>query len=226
MYSFTKSDLLNTPSDTAIWKECYDGVATTKNMSNSSLNEDISAIAAVPLTNTYVPVIELFLDRKTTSETKTQVVENGTQLKIRELRERVIVDTKNFNIAIKDIKVYDEKAVVVEFKDGTSERAVTHPDDTFSLEQGVSICLMKKILGGSSAYNKVIKYALGVMKENKKAEEKRLVDAENAKRKREKAIARKQRRLAKKREEAIEIQKEAYLRAIGKYNRGMEDDCK
>ena len=68
---------------------------------------------------------------------------------------------------ITDVKTYDDKVVKVLFADGTYEKAVLSENDTFSLEQGVSICLTKKLLSkivgsdfSGSAYNKIVDYAL------------------------------------------------------------------
>lgn len=126
-----------------------------------------------------------------------------------------------------DVKVINKggnpKVVVVYFADGTNEKAVLDESDVYSLEQGISICITKKLLGrntphGGSIYNKIIKRALEVMQENEKkraaqaqaiaAEEKR-VNKQIAKKK-----ARKAKLAAMEAERQIEIQKEAYIRAI------------
>lgn len=79
-----------------------------------------------------------------------------------------------------DVRVIDKdgspKVVVVSFADGTKEKAVLDASDTYSLEQGISICITKKLLGrntpyGGALYNKVIKRALDVMKNNELARE-------------------------------------------------------
>ena len=47
---------------------------------------------------------------------------------------------------IKGVKEYDG-AVVVTFADGTKTKAVLDDEDFYSLEQGISICITKKLLG-------------------------------------------------------------------------------
>jgi hypothetical protein len=117
---------------------------------------------------------------------------------------------------IKDIKSYNDTTVIVIFADDTKTVAVLDPKDKFDLEQGISICLMKRLLGdnGSSIYNKLIKRAFEVKEQNeeavKKAEEKKAED----KAKKEAERQRQQKANKRKREEAIEIQKEAYIRAM------------
>ena len=75
--------------------------------------------------------------------------------------------------------------VEVKFADGTKQKAICSPNDTFNLEQGITICLFKKILEdgmvafnvfykgrGTSIYNKLVNHALKVMERRIKAEEK------------------------------------------------------
>ena len=69
----------------------------------------------------------------------------------------------------------NDTTVFVEFADGTKEIARLNDGDTFNLETGVLICIFKKILcemgigcTGSSAYNKIIKYALTKLDATKK----------------------------------------------------------
>lgn len=119
---------------------------------------------------------------------------------------------------IKDIKVPNpNKVVIVEFNDGTEEKAVCHKDDVFNLETGIMICVMKKMMGGSAEYNKymnlVMKFYECKIEDEKKAAE----EAERKERKRQKEIARKQRRKERKIAEQIEIQKEAYLQALKEF---------
>lgn len=135
--------------------------------------------------------------------------------------------TRNILIpTITDVKSIDDKVVIVSFIDGTSEKAVLSDDDKFSLEQGISICITKKILSdhtnghGSSAYNKLIDYAMKVYKnkeKNIKAIEESEKKTKEAERKRAEKLRKKRaKRKAKLREEQIEIQAEAYRRAMQK----------
>lgn len=125
---------------------------------------------------------------------------------------------------IEDVQSINDKVVIVKFADGTTEKAILSDEDTFSLEQGISICITKKILNvvlnganGSSAYNKLVDYGLKVYKDKKKNAKKKAEDEKKAKEAEQKRIEkiRKKRakRKAKLREEQIEIQAEAYRRA-------------
>lgn len=128
---------------------------------------------------------------------------------------------------ITDVKVISKdnrpQVIIVTFADNTKEKAVLDENDTYSLEQGISICITKKLLGkntsyGSSLYNKVIKHAINVMVANEKAAKDVKVAEDKAKEKaaklNEKERKRKAKRAASKREYEIEVQKEAYIRAM------------
>ncbi len=75
--------------------------------------------------------------------------------------------------------------VEIKFADNTKQKAICSPNDTFNLEQGISICLFKKILEdgfvasnflckghGTGIYNKLVNHAIKVMERRIKAEEK------------------------------------------------------
>lgn len=139
---------------------------------------------------------------------------------------------------IKDVSVVDDnesKVVVVKFSDGESEKAVLSKEDTFNLEQGISVCITKKLLSmkcpnGSSLYNKIIKRAVNVHKDKLLSEmnalKKEKEDAERYERKHKKREQRRIRRENIEREKQIEIQKEAYLRAMREYNNGTGTETK
>ena len=128
---------------------------------------------------------------------------------------------------IKNVQVIKDRVVIVSFADDSKEKAVLDSADTFSLEQGISICITKKMLSmqtrgnGSSAYNKLINHCLKVYENNRKAEEKAKADEQAAKEKEKKAAdkarAKRIKKTNKNREREIEIQKEAYLRAMREF---------
>ena len=133
---------------------------------------------------------------------------------------------------IKDVKAIHDKVVIVEFGDGTTQKAVCRDGDAFSLETGISICLTKRILSlmfknGHSEYNKLIRKAMRVYTENRereaKAEQKRIEEKQKEKRIAEKRKLQKQRKLDAERERAIDIQAEAYRRAAEAYHIAFGD---
>lgn len=134
---------------------------------------------------------------------------------------------------IKEIKTINNRVVIIKFTDGTQEKAVLDSSDTFSIEQGVAICITKKILSkltygnGSSAYNKLIDYAMKIYNQQEidktKAEaEKTKTEQQENKReeKRKKRIAKTQER---ERAEYIDILSEAIAKAMQSMNRDIKE---
>jgi hypothetical protein len=152
-------------------------------------------------------------------ETKTKLVVKNGKIYVEFFEDGYFKSEKYIMPDIKDIKVSHD-IVFVTFTDNTKTKAVLDVEDVFNIEQAVSICITKKLLGdsGDSIYNKLIRRAFKVKDQNeKKAKEAELKAAEE-KRIKEVAISKYQKRKNKKREEAIEIQKEAYLRAMREFN--------
>lgn len=131
-----------------------------------------------------------------------------------------------YAIPIKDIKVYPDsetgkdKIVIVSFFDGTQEKAVCDNEDTFSLEQGITICLMKYFLSaltgedGTKEYNKTIRKAVKLynrrLRERTETLELQLIERERKAKKLRKHKARAER----KRKEEDERQIKNYTEAI------------
>ena len=129
---------------------------------------------------------------------------------------------------VKDVKVTkdndgNDRVVTVFVLDGTKSKAVCAKNDVFSLENGISICLFKRLLSnngqrGSSFYNQLIDKTLKVMKRNEAAQRAAVKKAEEEKRiaenKRQKALKRAAKWKAKKREEQVSILTDAIKRAL------------
>lgn len=171
---------------------------------------------------------------------KDGTIKNGFEI-IRDMEEKNIMPTKSFDLelmGISNLYVYlkepqiadvniivPNKVVEVTFADGTKEKSVCREPDTFSLESAISICISKKIMGGSSAYNNAVKRGMKVYEDKQKREAAEKAEQERIEKKRAKRLAYKERRAAKRaeeenqrkareREEQIEIQTEAYMRAM------------
>ena len=112
----------------------------------------------------------------------------------------------------------ENKVVIVHFSDGTKEKAVCDKDDKFSLETGIEICVMKKIMGGNAAYNKYIKNAVKLYNSEIDRKNKEDAEKERKKAKIEKEKERRERRRERKIAEQIHIQKEAYLLAMKEFS--------
>ena len=128
-------------------------------------------------------------------------------------------DSNTANSRINDVNILvPNKVVEVTFTDGTKEKAVCREPDVFSLETAIAICISKKVMGGSSAYNNAVKRGVKVYEDKLKEAEKAKAEEERIAKKRAKRLEYKKnkeaKRKAQEREEKIEIQKEAYKRAI------------
>ena len=118
---------------------------------------------------------------------------------------RIIRDKEGFSIG-----------VGIDFTDGTKQKAICMPDDTFNLEQGITICLFKKMLTGgcyieeqyvTGVYNKLVKLAIKIRNRRIKAEE-------EAKKAEEEAKLQEQRFQEKRRKAKIRQAKRKYERRI------------
>ena len=152
-----------------------------------------------------------------------EALSNGcTKVILDEINNDIYEEFKNmmgdFNMekySVVDVNIIvPNKVVEVTFSDGTKEKSVCREPDTFSLESAISICISKKIMGGSSAYNNAIKRGMKVYEKKLEFEKHQKEEQERIEKKRAKRLTYKERRTAKKREEQIAIQTEAYLRAM------------
>lgn len=114
----------------------------------------------------------------------------------------------------------------VYFSDGTCQKTKCEYGDHISNEQGISICIAKKLCDiyapghGSSIYNKLVDRGLNVLKRQRKEiwkyEKDEAERKEIAARRREKNKDRKAKKAARDRENQIEIMAEAIRRAMNR----------
>lgn len=147
--------------------------------------------------------------------TKTKLATDHDTLQVVYYKDGYKNFTRTLMPDVADVEVV-QRTVIVRFMDGTKTKATLDSEDAFSLEQGISICLTKKLLGkdGSSIYNKLIERALKVKKKNEDARFKAKLEEEELKRRKAKYQAQREKRKQRRREEAIAIQAEAYARAL------------
>jgi hypothetical protein len=136
----------------------------------------------------------------------------------------------------------DVIGVEIKFADNTKQKAICSPNDTFNLEQGISICLFKKILEdglitsnplckgrGTSIYNKLVNHAIKVMERRIKAEEKAKKKEAEKKEKEQRFIEKKrradERRAKRESEQRINEMAEA-IRRSGVVPTNFTDDGK
>ena len=131
---------------------------------------------------------------------------------------------------VKDITLIKEKngqarGVIIDFKNGSRQKAVCVGEDKFNLEIGITICLTKYLAevcfhakNGSAIYNKAVEKCVKFLdkkdlKKREEEEKEKRIKAAKAKRA-EKKARREERKKNAARKEAIEIQVEAYRRMM------------
>lgn len=70
---------------------------------------------------------------------------------------------------IKDYKIYG-KTTIVYFTDGTKETVVCNDEDNFDVEQGITMCVLKRMFGDT--YKKYVRAAVKTKKANEKTAQK------------------------------------------------------
>lgn len=153
------------------------------------------------------------------------------------LREYAKKYTVMFDVnCITDVKVINEKVVLVKFNDNKEYKQVCKEEyDTFSLERALYLAVAKHNdsnkeltsegiehaadeLKYQKKYVKIVKDGLKLYENKLKEELEEKERAELIERKRVKRHQKKTERASRKREEQINIQKEAYIRAMKEYN--------
>lgn len=118
---------------------------------------------------------------------------------------------------IERIDVYNNRAVKVTFADGSYARSVVQPGDVFDLDTGITICLLKRALGredGHRRYNSLIRKAHRVLDEQQRDAERLRIEKERRHVAEQKLLARAEARRRLAREERIDEQREAHVRAV------------
>lgn len=114
------------------------------------------------------------------------------------------------------VETYNDRVVKVTFTDGSFTKAVCGEQDTFDLDTGITVCLMKKMLGenGTRKYNDALRdiHKLMENQENDKIEAQ--LKKEEARKKTRKADMKRKAKKLKAKEEAIDIQKQGIIRAL------------
>lgn len=114
------------------------------------------------------------------------------------------------------VETYNDRVVKVTFADGSFTKAVCGEQDTFDLDTGITVCLMKKMLGenGTRKYNDALRdiHKLMEKRENDKIEAE--LKKEEARKKTHKADMKRKAKKLKAKEEAIDIQKQGIIRAL------------
>lgn len=131
------------------------------------------------------------------------------------LYERVKEERRMYKDSIIKIKeIVPNKVYEYRFVDGDIQKTVCSDSDQFSMEDSITIAYAKHFMGGSGKYNRAVDKAMKLFTNQKAAEEKAKKEAEAAKVRQEKKAKKRAERIARKREAEIELQAEAYRRAL------------
>lgn len=211
MDTYTHNDVTHMATKANSTSTAYNGLFDTNTLSVGYGSDRVS----IEMKDLKEAVDKLTKTPEVRPDTTTKLDINNGKIKVKHYKDGFF-DSERFVISdIKDVTVYN-KTVLVTFADGTKTVAVLDSEDDFNLEQGISICITKKLLGkdGSSVYNKLIKRAFKVKKQNEKAVEDAKKAEQEEKRRKELALTRHKKKLAKKRDKEIEIYKEAIIKAV------------
>lgn len=126
------------------------------------------------------------------------------------------------------VDTYNDRVVKVTFTDGSFTKSVCGKNDIFDLDVGITICVMKKMLGknGHKFYNDMIRDIHATMEKNKKEEELAKQLKNEAKQRKRKAELKKAAKLVKAKQEYIDAQKTAVVEALRAYKEESGDDMK
>ena len=177
-------------------------------------------------------------DKPTESKkTKSKLVNNGRgMLVVEQYKDGHKVEDNTVMPDVVNIREFNDEngnpcAIYLDFADRTSTCAARRDNDVFNFEHGVTICIAKKLLDmitgsyGSQTYNKIVRRVCKLHDQIIKKEEDALKLKEEYEHKLEKMAEKKRKRMAKReaemleeenqlREHLIEIQKEAFVRAL------------
>lgn len=120
--------------------------------------------------------------------------------------------------AVKKVEVYNSRVVKVTFIDGTFTKSVCSENDIFNMDVGITICAMKRLLGTSSEnatreYNSFMNHVHKTMTKNEEEQAEKNVKKMVEKAKKRKAELKRAAKKLKAKEEQIDIQKQAIIRA-------------
>ena len=130
----------------------------------------------------------------------------------------------NFDFTIVDYKIINNTVVIVTFSDGTTEKAVCDENDTFDFEKAIEICVCKKKFGGSKEYNNAIKKALKQVDTIDNEKKREAEEQERIAHRKAKYAERQAKRKAKRRQEQVNIQSEAFFKAMVMYDEYAMDN--
>lgn len=202
---------------------------TTTASDRTVIDTLVTSAKAMGVSNSYITQddLRIFMEEKKPDvdpKTKSTLSVSGNVIKATYYKDGFKQCSNTLIPNIVDVLVYNDKVVTVKFADNTEEKAVLNPEDNFSIEQGISVCIAKKLVGDSSVYNKLIDYALKVKKNNEVEKAKKL--AEEAEKKEKNRLANQKRAEKNRKKREVEETKLAktFMTAMAGLIKGLKEN--
>lgn len=136
-----------------------------------------------------------------------------------------VPENKKTNLNIVDYKHLNEQATMFIFEDGTTEVTVCAAEDTFNMEEAAHVAICKKMFGGTSAYNNAVRKAFKQIRDIDKNREREALEKMELEERKARREEKKLKKKAAKRQEQIDIQAEAFLKAMRMYDKQMMNNA-
>lgn len=202
---------------------------TTTASDRTVIDTLVTSAKAMGVSNSYITQddLRIFMEEKKPDvdpKTKSTLSVSGNVIKATYYKDGFKQCANTLIPNIVDVLVYNDKVVTVKFADNTEEKAVLNPEDNFSIEQGISVCIAKKLVGDSSVYNKLIDYALKVKKNNEVEKAKKLAEEAEKKEKNRLANQRRAEKNRKKREAEETKLAKTFMTAMAGLIKGLKEN--
>ena len=202
---------------------------TTTTSDRTVIDTLVTSAKAIGVSNSYITQddLRIFMEEKKPDvdpKTKSTLSVSGNIIKVTYYKDGFKQYSNTLIPNIIDVLVYNDKVVTVKFADNTEEKAVLNPEDNFSIEQGISVCIAKKLVGDSSVYNKLIDYALKVKKNNEVEKAKKLAEEAEKKEKNRLANQKRAEKNRKKREAEETKLAKTFMTAMAGLIKGLKEN--
>lgn len=208
---------MSNPNKLEINKQYGDMVRASLVNTNNSNSTTASNAASIAYDNSTKLVSDNVFSNISDSTVRYDKLDAYTTLEVSRNLNNINENTCD-TVKIKDIEILvPNKVVKVTFMDDTFEKAVCHEEDNFNLEIAITICIAKRLLGGSGKFNNIVEKGLKLLENKIKAKEEAKREEERIKNKikklREKKLKRLERKKNEEREARIQETAEAIARA-------------
>lgn len=132
--------------------------------------------------------------------------------------DKILNEHISFLNTIRDYKIINDTVVIFKFGDGTEIKTVCNPNDKFDLHEAAKIAICKKKFGGTKEFNNALRDAVRQVDAVTKRKADEVAELERIEKRKAKYADRQEKRKEKKRQAQIDMQKEAFLKAMLAYD--------